>query len=585
MKTLNTATIRKIKSKFIRHLGIRMPLLSPLIVCLMMFVACSEEDEPTITITASDLIVTIAENPEPGQSLGTIQATASSGSLTFEISSQSLVGAFAIDPSSGAVTVGNADLFDFESTTELTASVIVASGNTTEQVAVNVTLTDVSDPMITASNFEVTIDENPTVGLVLGSIQASTDQGTLAFRLGSEGTPSAFNIDAASGELTVADATLFDFEVATSISTTAFLSVGDIEQFVTVVVNLSNVNEITAPADIDISVNENPTVGQELATIEASADLDAVTFELTSVSIADAIQIGTSGVISVKTPAIFDFETNTSVTAAVTVSSEGATSKEVAISIVVNDVSELSLLEEALVYLPLDKGDLNNSQKGDQFNGIERGAEGGLSVYTDRNGNGSGAVITSNGGGFSIPDWHQNSAGTGHNGTFTIALWVRIEEATSNRRTRPIWELNCGAAPAIGLFMVNEINQNAGRLFIRQGSASGGVLASYNNNPLLGLNSERSPWVFVAVSYEEGVAMTYKIISPDDSSLNFTQTITGDELLYTAGAATENQGILTFGQRTCSSTLTIPMALDDILIYDRALSATEIDQLYELLEE
>lgn len=584
MKTLNTATIRKIKSKFIHHSGIRIALLSPLIACLMMFVACSEEDDPTITITASDLNVTIAENPELGQSLGTIQATASSGSLTFEISSQSLVGAFAINPSSGEVSVGNADLFDFESTTELTASVTVASGNTTEQVAVNVTLTDVNDPMITTSNFETTIDENPTAGLSLGSIQATTDQGTLAFRLGTEGTPAAFNIDATSGELTVADASLFDFETVTSLNTTAFLSVGDIEQFVTVVVNLNNVNEITAPANIDIAVDENPTEGQELATIEASADLDAVTFELSTVSIADAIQIdGVSGAISVKTPAVFDFETNTSITASVTVSSEGATSKEVAVSITINDVSELSILEQAQVYLPLDNIVLTNAQNGDQFNAEERGE--GLSRYTDRNGDINGAVITGSRGGFSIPDWHQNTEGTGHNGTFTIALWVRIEEATGNRRTRPIWELNCGAAPAIGLFMVNEINQNAGRLFVRQGSASGSATASYNNNPLLGLNSERSPWIFVAVSYEEGVAMTYKIISPDDASLNFTQTYTGDELLYTAGAATENQGILTFGQRTCSSTLTIPMALDDILIYDRALSATEIDQLYELLEE
>lgn len=584
MNSLNTATINRVKSKLIRHLGIRLTVLSSLMFYLMMFAACSEEDEPTITITASDLNVTIAENPAPGQSLGTIQATASSGSLTFAISTQSMSGAFAINPSSGEVTVGNADLFDFESTTELTASVTVASGNTTEQVAVNVTLTDVSDPIITASNFEVTIDENPATGLALGSIQASTDQGTLTFRLGSEGTPTAFNIDAASGELTVADASLFDFETNTSVNTTVFLSVGDVEQFVNVAVNLNNINEITAPVDIDLFVDENPTAGQELATIEASADLAEVAFELTSVSIADAIQIdGTSGVISVKTPVVFDFESNTSITATVTVSSEGAVSKDVAVSIAINDVSELSLLEQAQVYLALDNVNLTNARS-DQFNGVDRGAEGGLSGHTDRHGNENGAVITSNRGGFSIPDWHQNTEGTGHNGTFTIALWMKIEEATSNRRTRPIWELNCGQAPAIGLFMVNELNDKAGRLFVRQGSASGSASASYNNNPILGLNTERSSWVFVAVSYEEGVAMTYKIIS-SNSTLNFSQTYTGDELLYSAGAATENQGILTFGQRTCSSTLTIPMALDDILIFDRALSSTEIDELYDLLEE
>ena len=38
---------------------------------------------PTITITASDFSVTIAENPAAGSVLGTVQANASSGSVSF----------------------------------------------------------------------------------------------------------------------------------------------------------------------------------------------------------------------------------------------------------------------------------------------------------------------------------------------------------------------------------------------------------------------------------------------------------------------------------------------------------------------
>lgn len=100
---------------------------------------------PTITITASDFSVTIAENPAAGAVLGTVQANASSGSVSFAITSQSVAGAIAINASTGELTVANASLFDFETQSTLTAVVRASSGGSTDDATITITLTDVDE--------------------------------------------------------------------------------------------------------------------------------------------------------------------------------------------------------------------------------------------------------------------------------------------------------------------------------------------------------------------------------------------------------------------------------------------------------
>lgn len=98
-----------------------------------------------ITITASDFSVTIAENPADNAVLGTVQANASSGSVSFAITSQSVAGAIVINASTGELTVANASLFDFETQSTLTAVVRASSGGSTDDATITITLTDVDE--------------------------------------------------------------------------------------------------------------------------------------------------------------------------------------------------------------------------------------------------------------------------------------------------------------------------------------------------------------------------------------------------------------------------------------------------------
>ena len=122
---------------------------------LLLLFSCGgdgDDDVQTVTpapvaavITAANLAATTPENPEAGATLGTVQASVSSGSLQYCLPSQSVAGALAITASTGAVSVADAALFDFETVQNLTANIRISSGSVSEDVTVTITLTDIDE--------------------------------------------------------------------------------------------------------------------------------------------------------------------------------------------------------------------------------------------------------------------------------------------------------------------------------------------------------------------------------------------------------------------------------------------------------
>lgn len=97
---------------------------------------------------------------------------------------------------------------------------------------------EASEVTVTTSNFSVTIDENPSEGQVLGTVSGTTNQGSVTFSI-TEQTPSgAFSIDAASGELTVADANLFEFETNPTILGTVKVANGAVSENASISITL-----------------------------------------------------------------------------------------------------------------------------------------------------------------------------------------------------------------------------------------------------------------------------------------------------------------------------------------------------------
>lgn len=108
--------------------------------------------------------------------------------------------------------------------------------------------TDDSPDQVTveASDFSVTINENPTAGQVLGTVQGTTSQGSVTFSLSTQNPTGAFTIDTTTGVLKVANASLFDFETHPTLTGVVKVSNGGVSKNANVTVALNNVNEAAA---------------------------------------------------------------------------------------------------------------------------------------------------------------------------------------------------------------------------------------------------------------------------------------------------------------------------------------------------
>ena len=125
-----------------------------LLAAIVIFQQCGKGDdggdpygtpntEPAVvTITASNFTTNFIENPEEGATIGTIQASASSGSVRFSIVSQSESGAILINATTGQITVASASLFDFETLTVISAVVRVTSGSVIKDVTATINIVD-----------------------------------------------------------------------------------------------------------------------------------------------------------------------------------------------------------------------------------------------------------------------------------------------------------------------------------------------------------------------------------------------------------------------------------------------------------
>jgi len=192
-----------------------------------------------LEITIQDFTVTVDENPNDGQVLGNIQANGN-GTLSYSITAQSPMGAMAINTGTGELTVLDPNLFDFETNPVITADISVTDGTESISATATINLNDVDE--VSATNTNLTIDENPSNGDVIGVLQASGSN--LTYTITFQNPAGAFNINQNTGELSVADETLFDFETNPNMLATISVSNGIQTVSANAFVELNDLNEI-----------------------------------------------------------------------------------------------------------------------------------------------------------------------------------------------------------------------------------------------------------------------------------------------------------------------------------------------------
>lgn len=197
---------------------------------------------PVIT----DQAFAIPENSLNGSDIGTVSASdPENDALTFTITAGNDLGAFALDASTGDLTVLDSTSLDFETNPTFMLTVEVYDGDLTASATVEVDLTDVVEntaPSIGDQLF--TLDENSAAGTVVGTVVATdADGNSLTYSITAGNDLGGFAIGLTTGQLTVADESVMDFETNPIFNLTVSVTDGLASSSATITVSLNNLDE------------------------------------------------------------------------------------------------------------------------------------------------------------------------------------------------------------------------------------------------------------------------------------------------------------------------------------------------------
>jgi len=301
---------------------------------------------------------TIPENSANGTLVGTVVATDPDAgqTLNYSILSGNTSNAFAINATTGAVTVANTSALNYEVIPSFALVVKVkdnGTGNLSNQATVTVSLTNVNEiPVIANQSFSV--PENSANGTLIGTVVATDpDAGqTLTYSILSGNASNAIAINASSGALTVANTTALNFEVTPSFTLVVKVKdngTGNLSNQATMTVSLTNVNELPQIANQSFSVPENSANGTLVGTVLAN-DPDAgqtLTYSILSGNEDEAFVISSlTGTLTVANVLALNYEDTPLFSLVIKVQDNGSVnlSSQATITINIGDLNEAPLI-------------------------------------------------------------------------------------------------------------------------------------------------------------------------------------------------------------------------------------------------
>ncbi|MGB7324456.1 MAG: VCBS domain-containing protein [Rubripirellula sp.] len=240
-----------------------------------------------------------------------------------------------------------------ETLTDVFTYTVRDAAGATSSTQVAITIRGANDAPHSITAVFGNLDENSANGTSVGSFTGNDvdETDTLSYSLFDDAS-GRFSINPTTGEVTVANSNLLDYETATSHDIT--VRVTDASGSIydrTVTINLNDVNEfnVTTPIDSDAtvnSVNENAangtTVGITALATDADATTNTVTYSLDDNANGRFAINPTTGVVTVANGSLLDREQATSHDIVVRATSSDLSSSTDTMTITVNDVNEFA---------------------------------------------------------------------------------------------------------------------------------------------------------------------------------------------------------------------------------------------------
>ncbi|MCY2925939.1 MAG: cadherin domain-containing protein [Planctomycetota bacterium] len=246
------------------------------------------------------------------------------------------------DALSYAITaVADPTQLNFEARAGYTLTVRVTdSAANTATATITVEVNDVNEAPI-AQDGAFSVNEGAADGTVVGTVTASDpDAGeSLSYEIAAGNDDGAFAIDGETGQITVADGTMLNFDTADSYTLTVLVTdTAANTATASITVNVNNVNEPPVADDDTFAVDENSDNGTFVGTVNATdSDAgDSLTYAITGGNVGGAFVIDSeTGEITVADGSKLNFEAraNYTLTVLVTDSADGAATATIIVDV------------------------------------------------------------------------------------------------------------------------------------------------------------------------------------------------------------------------------------------------------------
>jgi hypothetical protein len=213
---------------------------------------------------------TIAENAVNGTVVGTITASDPDlNTISYSITGGTGAGNFAINPTTGVITVTNSAALNYELVTSFTLIVRATDNGTPnlfDEETITINLIDLPEntaPVITPAG-PFSAAENAAVNTVVGTVNATdAESNTITYSIQAGNTANIFAINASTGAIRIANTANLNFETGASYTLTIRATdngLGNLFSQTNVIINITNINEAPTFDAVQTILQANPNV-------------------------------------------------------------------------------------------------------------------------------------------------------------------------------------------------------------------------------------------------------------------------------------------------------------------------------------
>ncbi len=519
-------------------------------------------DTATVTINVTDVneapvlgnvTFSLGEDAANGANVGTVSGTdqdSPAQTLTYAITAGNGDGVFAINTSTGLITVADNSSLDYETTSQYSLTVQVTddgSPNLSDTATVTINVTDVNDPPV-LGDYTFSVSEDAANDAVVGVVEGSDEDdppATLVYTIIAGDDEGVFKINPFSGEITVDDNSTLDYETTNQYTLTVQAEDNGYPSqstTATVTINVNDVNEAPVLGNATFSIGEDAANDSLMGTVSGTDEdspAQTLTYAITAGNGDGVFAINSStGQITVANNSSLDYETTSQYSLTVQVTDDGSPSLSDTATVTINvtGVNEAPVLGNAT--FSLDEDAANGVNVG-TVSGTDGDSPAQTLTYAITAGNGDGVfAINSSTGLITVADNSSLDYETTSQYSLTVQVTDDGSPNLSDTATVTINVTDVNEAPVLGnvTFSLSEDAANDAKV----GTASGTdedspaqtltyAITAGNGDGVFAINSSTG-LITVAdnssLDYETTSQYSLTVQVTDDGSPNLSDTAT-----------------------------------------------------------